>query len=83
MAFWSLSDSSSSALTAKVHSTLSLNGDVATVDCKSGGLSGAFLIQHTHLTSGLLAIGTSFSLSVYTLTLQNDLPTWIKKWEKP
>ncbi|KAI0375421.1 WD repeat-containing protein [Pilatotrama ljubarskyi] len=31
-------------------------------------------------TSGLLAVGTHSSLSVYTLILENDLPTWSLKW---
>ncbi|KAJ8083807.1 regulator of (H+)-ATPase in vacuolar membrane [Marasmius tenuissimus] len=30
--------------------------------------------------SGLLAVGTSRGLSVYTLILENDLPTWSQKW---
>ncbi|KAI0361166.1 WD repeat-containing protein [Trametes cingulata] len=30
--------------------------------------------------SGLLAVGTRSSLSVYTLILENDLPTWSLKW---
>ncbi|KAJ7092570.1 WD repeat-containing protein [Mycena epipterygia] len=30
--------------------------------------------------SGLLAVGSQDSLSVYTLILENDLPTWSQKW---
>ncbi|KAJ7076559.1 RAVE protein 1 C terminal-domain-containing protein [Mycena belliarum] len=30
--------------------------------------------------SGLLAVGSEDSLSVYTLILENDLPTWSQKW---
>lgn len=29
---------------------------------------------------GLLAVGCENELSVYTLLLENDLPTWSKKW---
>ncbi|KAF9527801.1 RAVE protein 1 C terminal-domain-containing protein [Crepidotus variabilis] len=40
--------------------------------------------QH-HITvldnkAGLLAVGCEKELSVYTLVLENDLPTWSKKW---
>lgn len=35
------------------------------------------------LVSGLLAVGTPSSLSVYTLILENDLPTWSLKWTLP
>ncbi|KAG6911550.1 hypothetical protein DXG01_011852 [Tephrocybe rancida] len=49
-----------------IHSTLVLpeNQAVTTLDCKSG----------------LLAVGSQFGLSVYTLILENDLPTWSQKW---
>ncbi|EKM61140.1 uncharacterized protein PHACADRAFT_134380 [Phanerochaete carnosa HHB-10118-sp] len=52
--------------TWRVHSTLVLpeGGPVIAIDCKSG----------------LLAISTTSSLSVYTLILENDLPTWSNKW---
>ncbi|KAK0464982.1 RAVE protein 1 C terminal-domain-containing protein [Desarmillaria tabescens] len=33
-----------------------------------------------HNKSGLLAIATERSLSVHTLILDNDLPTWAQKW---
>ena len=33
--------------------------------------------------AGLLAVGTAASLSVYTLALENDLPTWSLKWSLP
>ncbi|KAI0756586.1 RAVE protein 1 C terminal-domain-containing protein [Daedaleopsis nitida] len=50
----------------RVHSSLSLSEDqqVSALDC----------------ISGLLAVGTRSSLSVYTLILENDLPTWSLKW---
>lgn len=28
-------------------------------------------------------MGTSEDLSVYNLSLENDLPTWTRKWSKP
>ncbi|EMD42152.1 hypothetical protein CERSUDRAFT_110689 [Gelatoporia subvermispora B] len=50
----------------RLHSTLLLPPDqrVTALDCKSG----------------LLAVGTQSTLSVYTLILENDLPTWSRKW---
>ncbi|EJF67065.1 hypothetical protein DICSQDRAFT_151429 [Dichomitus squalens LYAD-421 SS1] len=50
----------------RVHSSLKLPDDqqVTALDC----------------ISGLLAVGTRSSLSVYTLILENDLPTWSLKW---
>jgi len=50
----------------RLHSSLLLPQDqeVTALDCKSG----------------LLAVGTRSSLSVYTLILENDLPTWSRKW---
>ncbi|KAH9944024.1 RAVE protein 1 C terminal-domain-containing protein [Epithele typhae] len=50
----------------RVHSSLSLPEDqqVTALNCMSG----------------LLAVGTRTSLSVYTLILENDLPTWSLKW---
>ncbi|KAK7468733.1 regulator of (H+)-ATPase in vacuolar membrane [Stygiomarasmius scandens] len=47
-----------------VHSSLALDRKVTTMDTYSG----------------LLAIGTERGLSVYTLILENDLPTWSQKW---
>lgn len=32
---------------------------------------------------GLLAVGTMSNLSIYTLVLENDLPTWSLKWTLP
>lgn len=32
------------------------------------------------IETGLLAVGTGRGLSVYTLVLENDLPTWSQKW---
>lgn len=43
------------------------------------GLSFCHPTQPSSL-AGLLAVGTRSSLSVYTLTLENDLPTWSMKW---
>ncbi|GJE87639.1 RAVE protein 1 C terminal-domain-containing protein [Phanerochaete sordida] len=67
LATWALSGVQSH--TWRVHSTLTLpeGNNVTAVDCKSG----------------LLAVGTATSLSVYTLVLENDLPTWSLKWSLP
>ncbi|KAJ6621584.1 RAVE protein 1 C terminal-domain-containing protein [Mycena sp. CBHHK59/15] len=50
----------------RLHSSLVLpsNHTVTTLDSKSG----------------LLAVGGESNLSVYTLILENDLPTWSQKW---
>ncbi|KAH9984643.1 WD repeat-containing protein [Russula compacta] len=66
LAVWSLSGVSSR--TWLVHSSLLLpNGkDVTALDC----------------SSGLLAIATQSTLSVYTLIMENDLPTWSCKWTR-
>ncbi|KAI1793966.1 RAVE protein 1 C terminal-domain-containing protein [Ganoderma leucocontextum] len=50
----------------RVHSSLQLSEDqhVTALNC----------------ISGLLAVATRSSLSVYTLILENDLPTWSLKW---
>ena len=55
--------------TWRVHSSLTLpdGHHVTAIDCKSG----------------LLAVGTLSTLSVYTLILENDLPTWSIKWTLP
>ncbi|PPQ62961.1 hypothetical protein CVT24_006067 [Panaeolus cyanescens] len=65
LAAWSLSDVHQD--TWRVHSSLVLPEDhiVTALDNKAG----------------LLAVACSNSLSVYTLVLENDLPTWSKKWE--
>ncbi|RDB29031.1 Regulator of V-ATPase in vacuolar membrane protein 1 [Hypsizygus marmoreus] len=67
IAAWSLSGIRKDAW--RIHSTLSLpeNHNIVTVDSKSG----------------LLAVGTQTGLSVYTLILENDLPTWSQKWTVP
>ncbi|KAG7099019.1 hypothetical protein E1B28_000902 [Marasmius oreades] len=64
VATWSLSGVQNDVW--RVHSSLILPQDhiVTTLDSKSG----------------LLAIGTTRGLSVYTLILENDLPTWSQKW---
>ncbi|KAI0639823.1 WD repeat-containing protein [Trametes polyzona] len=53
----------------RVHSSLLLSEDqqVTALNCMSG----------------LLAVGTRSTLSVYTLILENDLPTWSLKWSIP
>ncbi|KAI0082261.1 hypothetical protein K474DRAFT_1742410 [Panus rudis PR-1116 ss-1] len=67
LATWAMSGVQSD--TWRVHSSLVLPEaqKITAVDCKSG----------------LLAIGTLSSLSVYTLLLENDLPTWSLKWTLP
>lgn len=52
----------------RLHSTLVIpdNQEVTALDCKSG----------------LLAVGTCSNLSVYTLILENDIPTWSRKWTR-
>ncbi|TFK36859.1 RAVE protein 1 C terminal-domain-containing protein [Crucibulum laeve] len=61
---WSLSGVQQDAW--RIHSTLVLadNQTITTLDNKAG----------------LLAVGTEKGLSIYTLILENDLPTWSKKW---
>ncbi|KAI0963718.1 hypothetical protein AcW1_000718 [Taiwanofungus camphoratus] len=67
VAAWSLSGVRTDSW--HLHSSLLLPEDqqVTALDCESG----------------LLAVGTRSSLSVYTLMLENDLPTWSKKWTYP
>ncbi|KAF7320375.1 WD repeat protein [Mycena kentingensis (nom. inval.)] len=64
VAVWALSGVEDDAW--RLHSSLTLppNHSVTALDCKSG----------------LLAVGSQNSLSVYTLILDNDLPTWSQKW---
>ncbi|KAI0041796.1 WD repeat-containing protein [Auriscalpium vulgare] len=64
VAAWSLSGVQSS--TWRVHSSLILpeRQIVTALNCRSG----------------LLALGSESSLAVYTLILENDLPTWSNKW---
>ncbi|KAF8273891.1 WD repeat-containing protein [Lactarius quietus] len=64
LAVWSLSGVS--ACTWLVHSSLVLPGDkrITAVDC----------------SSGLLVVATQSTLSVHTLVMENDLPTWTSKW---
>lgn len=61
---WSLSEVKDDAW--RIHSTLVLqgDGDVLSLDNKAG----------------LLAVGTTQGLSIYTLVMDNDLPTWSLKW---
>ncbi|KAI0695128.1 RAVE protein 1 C terminal-domain-containing protein [Cytidiella melzeri] len=67
IASWTLSGVQSN--TWRVYSSLVLpeSQHITTIDCKSG----------------LLAVGTASSLAVYTLILENDLPTWSPKWSLP
>ncbi|KAH8998842.1 RAVE protein 1 C terminal-domain-containing protein [Lactarius hatsudake] len=64
LAVWSLSGVS--ARTWLVHSSLLLPDDkhITAIDC----------------SSGLLVVTTHSTLSVYTLVMENDLPTWSSKW---
>ncbi|KAI9513046.1 RAVE protein 1 C terminal-domain-containing protein [Russula earlei] len=64
LAVWSLSGVS--VRTWLVHSSLVLPDDkyITALDC----------------SSGLLAVATPSTLSVYTLIMENDLPTWSCKW---
>jgi len=84
IAFWTIHENKSaiSPIVTKVHSTLSLGDEVTAADCKSGeefvtSVSDSNIKQ----SLGLLVVGTTNSIAVYTLTLQNDIPTWIKKWD--
>ncbi|KAK2461643.1 hypothetical protein APHAL10511_006106 [Amanita phalloides] len=64
VAAWCLSDNHNDLW--RVHSTLILpsNSTVTALGSRSG----------------LLAVGCEHALSVYTLILENDLPTWSQKW---
>ncbi|KAH6916877.1 WD repeat-containing protein [Coprinopsis sp. MPI-PUGE-AT-0042] len=64
---WSLSEVKDDAW--RIHSTLVLQGDgeVLSLDNKAG----------------MLAVGTARGLSIYTLVMDNDLPTWSLKWSTP
>ncbi|KAH9064341.1 RAVE protein 1 C terminal-domain-containing protein [Lactarius vividus] len=64
LAVWSLSGVS--ARTWLVHSSLLLPNDkhITAIDC----------------SSGLLVVATQSTLSVHTLVMENDLPTWSSKW---
>lgn len=64
IASWSLSGVQQD--TWHIHSTLTLPPD--------------HNVTAMHNKSGLLAIATERSLSVHTLILDNDLPTWAQKW---
>ncbi|KAI0286916.1 RAVE protein 1 C terminal-domain-containing protein [Russula aff. rugulosa BPL654] len=66
LAVWSLSGVA--AHTWLVHSSLVLPDDkyVTALDC----------------SSGLLAVATQSTLSIFTLIMENDLPTWSCKWTR-
>lgn len=85
VAAWSLSGVQQDVW--RVHSSLTLPGghDVSSLDCKSGKYCYLVIVslemnRSSCTTSGLLAVASHNSLSVYTLILENDLPTWSKKW---
>ncbi|THH13364.1 hypothetical protein EW146_g6843 [Bondarzewia mesenterica] len=87
VAAWSLSGVQHD--TWRVHSSLTLPGGhhVSSMDCQSGNYCYPMIVllpmNETFLlciASGLLAVASKNSLSVYTLILENDLPTWSKKW---
>lgn len=83
LATWSLSGVQSDAW--RVYSSLTLpdGQHITTVDCKSGNVDSPCSLSLTLHVLGLLAVGTPSSLSVYTLMLENDLPTWSLKWSLP
>jgi hypothetical protein len=84
IASWSLSGVQSD--TWRVYSSLLLpdGQHITTIDCKSGNANHDTLtIKNFSLLAGLLAVGTPSSLAVYTLVLENDLPTWSLKWSLP
>ncbi|EIN14095.1 WD repeat-containing protein [Punctularia strigosozonata HHB-11173 SS5] len=66
VAVWSLSSVNAESGTWRLHSSLALpeGQDVHSVHCQSG----------------LLALASRSGLSVHTLSLENDLPTWSAKW---
>jgi hypothetical protein len=83
LAVWSLSGVS--ARTWLVHSSLLLPDDkyVTAIDCSSGAV--LLLLRflcHCSPGPGLLAVATQSTLSVYTLIMENDLPTWSCKWTR-
>ena len=81
LAVWSLSGVS--ARTWLVHSSLVLPDDkrITAIDCSSGVLSSPFLLASNHSPcAGLLVVATQSTLSVHTLVMENDLPTWSSKW---
>ena len=81
LAVWSLSGVS--ARTWLVHSSLVLPDDkrITAIDCSSGVLSSLLLLVSYHSPcAGLLVVATQSTLSVHTLVMENDLPTWSSKW---
>ena len=85
VAAWSLSGVQHD--TWRIHSSLILptGSTIFALDCKSGSslLSPRHLLLLANVSCslrGLLAIGCQNTLSVYTLILENDLPTWSQKW---
>ncbi len=58
--------------------------EVTSMDCKSGAFYIYMYINSmAHNPQGLLAVSTLDSLSVYNLSLEDDLPTWTRKWSIP
>lgn len=85
VAVWSLSGKQDD--TWHVHSSLVLPDDhaVTTLDCNAGKQARPMYSVIGHYSaipfySGLLSVGSQRGLSVYTLILENDLPTWSQKW---
>lgn len=66
----------------RLHSSLVLppNHVVTALDSKSGEYTPSKSPVPFSFQPGLLAVGSQESLSVYTLILENDLPTWSQKW---
>ena len=82
LAVWSCGVSTRTWL---VHSSLILPDDkhITALDCRSG--ESALLpcpLYHCSPGTGLLAVTTRSTLSVYTLIMENDLPTWSCKWTR-
>ena len=83
LAVWSLSGVSTR--TWLVHSSLVLPDDkhITALDCRSGESALPLCpLYHYSLGAGLLAVTTRSTLSVYTLIMENDLPTWSCKWTR-
>ena len=80
LAAWSISGAQQD--TWRIHSTLVLPDThvITTLDNKAGMIFRFFKKMCPSQSSGLLAIGFEHGLSVYTLVLENDLPTWSEKW---
>ena len=81
VAAWSLSSPQKDCW--RVHSSLQLSEDqhITALNCISGdSLCSLSCASFSSTPIGLLAVATKSTLSVYTLILENDLPTWSLKW---